>query len=150
MYICNIIKRIHFTLSYYIGFLHIMSHIYTCTHKTHASTRTHTHTHTCIHTVHIPHTYLFSYKRNNNIAHLCKICITDSAVVESSPVVGSSRNNIPGDTTISMAMLHRFLCPPETPRVSGVPIYIRNIILPQSPYTEIFYMRSSIAIIITR
>ena len=57
------------------------------------------------------------------ITNLCNICITDSAVAASSPVVGSSRNNMPGDTTISMAMLHRFLCPPDTPRESGVPIY---------------------------
>ena len=64
-------------------------------------------------------TITYIVKKNTN---LCNVCITDSAVVESSPVVGSSRNNTAGDTTISMAMLHRFLCPPDTPRVNGVPI----------------------------
>ena len=45
------------------------------------------------------------------------------AVVESSPLVGSSRNNTPGDTISSIPMAVRFLCPPDTPRVNGVPIY---------------------------
>ena len=67
------------------------------------------------------------YDYDTNEANLCNICITDSAVVVSSPVVGSSRNNTPGDTTISMAMLQRFLCPPDTPRTNGVPIYARFV-----------------------
>jgi hypothetical protein len=32
------------------------------------------------------------------------------------PVVGSSRNKILGDNTISMAIQVRFLSPPDTPR----------------------------------
>ena len=44
--------------------------------------------------------------------------MTDRAVVASSPVVGSSRNSTAGDTIISMAMLVRFFCPPEIPRIN--------------------------------
>lgn len=56
--------------------------------------------------------------------YLCSRRITDRAVVASSPVVGSSRNNTAGDTIISMAMLVRFLCPPDMPRINWVPIYV--------------------------
>ena len=57
------------------------------------------------------------------VTYSCSILITEMAVVESSPLVGSSRNSTPGDTINSIAMAVRFLCPPDTPRVNGVPIY---------------------------
>jgi len=44
--------------------------------------------------------------------------MTDRAVVASRPVVGSSRNNTAGDTIISIAILVRFLCPPDIPRIN--------------------------------
>jgi len=56
------------------------------------------------------------------ITNSCSILMTEMAVVESSPLVGSSRNNTPGDTINSIPMATRFLCPPDTPRVNGVPI----------------------------
>ena len=47
--------------------------------------------------------------------------ITDIAVAESSPVVGSSRNTISGDMISSVPMLVLFLSPPETPLKTSVP-----------------------------
>jgi len=47
--------------------------------------------------------------------------ITDMAVDASSPVVGSSRNRIPGATINSIPMLVLFLSPPEMPLIYSVP-----------------------------
>ena len=44
------------------------------------------------------------------------------AVLESSPVVGSSRNSREGEVMSSIPMLHLFLSPPDTPRRNSVPI----------------------------
>ena len=55
--------------------------------------------------------------------YLCRRRMTERAVVASNPVVGSSRNSTAGDTIISMAMLVRFFCPPEIPRINWVPTW---------------------------
>mmetsp|Transcript_66447 Transcript_66447/g.167486 ORF Transcript_66447/g.167486 Transcript_66447/m.167486 type:complete len:80 (+) Transcript_66447:1476-1715(+) len=47
--------------------------------------------------------------------------MTSCAVVLSNPLVGSSANKSLGWATNSMAIETRFLWPPETPRLSGVP-----------------------------
>ena len=49
--------------------------------------------------------------------------MTAYAVLESSPVVGSSRNKTLGEMISSMPMFVRFLSPPETPRERAVPIF---------------------------
>ena len=56
-------------------------------------------------------------------AYLCNKCITECAVFESSPVVGSSRNNTEGCVINSMPMFVLFLSPPEIPRRNSVPTY---------------------------
>lgn len=53
--------------------------------------------------------YLFRSKR------------TAFAVLESKPVVGSSRNKMDGSVISSIAILVRFLSPPDTPRINWVP-----------------------------
>jgi len=47
--------------------------------------------------------------------------MTVFAVLASSPVVGSSRNKMPGDVISSMPMLTRLRSPPDTPRMNAVP-----------------------------
>ena len=49
--------------------------------------------------------------------------MTAFAVLESSPVVGSSRNKTLGEMISSMPMFVRFLSPPDTPRVKAVPTF---------------------------
>ena len=46
---------------------------------------------------------------------------TAFAVLESKPVVGSSRNKMDGSVISSIAILVRFLSPPDTPRINWVP-----------------------------
>lgn len=60
----------------------------------------------------------------NKIEHLWRSDITDWAVLESSPVVGSSRNKTAGLVMSSIPMFTLFLSPPETPRVNSVPTWI--------------------------
>ncbi|RYR36593.1 hypothetical protein Ahy_A09g041558 [Arachis hypogaea] len=48
------------------------------------------------------------------------------ADVESSPDVGSSSSSRLGSTSISCAMLTRFLSPPETPRMKLFPIMVSS------------------------
>ena len=47
--------------------------------------------------------------------------ITDMAVDASSPVVGSSKNRIPGAMINSIPILVRFFSPPEMPLINSVP-----------------------------
>ena len=50
-------------------------------------------------------------------------CTTETAVLASSPVVGSSRNSTFGSMMSSMPMLVLFLSPPDTPRINSLPIW---------------------------
>ena len=50
--------------------------------------------------------------------------MTEWAVLASRPVVGSSRNRMPGDGMSSRPMLHRLRSPPDTPRVNWSPILV--------------------------
>jgi len=49
--------------------------------------------------------------------------ITDTAVVASNPVVGSSRNTIPGEMINSIPILVRFFWPPDIPLINSVPTW---------------------------
>ena len=55
------------------------------------------------------------------IAYSRSIRMTEKAVAASNPLVGSSRNSIPGDTISSIAILVLFLSPPDIPRMYSVP-----------------------------
>jgi hypothetical protein len=61
-------------------------------------------------------TFVFFYPANT--------AMTALAVLESSPVVGSSRNKIDGFVISSMPMFVRFRSPPDTPRMNSVPTYL--------------------------
>ena len=52
--------------------------------------------------------------------------MTETAVLASSPVVGSSRNSTCGSMMSSIPMLVLFLSPPDTPRRNSFPIYTFN------------------------
>ncbi len=52
--------------------------------------------------------------------------MTECAVFESRPVVGSSKKRQLGDVIISMAIDVRFLSPPEIPRLNAVPTCVRE------------------------
>lgn len=56
------------------------------------------------------------------LSYLCSRLMIQFAVLESSPVVGSSRNSKEGHVISSLPMLHLFLSPPDTPRRNSVPI----------------------------
>ena len=58
-------------------------------------------------------THFSTYSFNN--------LITDTAVPASNPVVGSSRNIIPGEMINSIPILVRFFWPPDIPLISSVP-----------------------------
>ena len=45
-------------------------------------------------------------------------------MLASRPVVGSSKNRIPGEGINSIPILHRFLSPPDTPRINSLPIRV--------------------------
>jgi len=49
--------------------------------------------------------------------------MTALAVLASSPVVGSSRNKMPGLMMSSIPIFVRFRSPPDTPRINCVPTY---------------------------
>mmetsp|Transcript_39168 Transcript_39168/g.76454 ORF Transcript_39168/g.76454 Transcript_39168/m.76454 type:complete len:140 (-) Transcript_39168:481-900(-) len=49
---------------------------------------------------------------------------TESAVRESSPLVGSSRNNTRGLVMSARPMLTRFACPPDMPRSALLPMTV--------------------------
>ena len=53
--------------------------------------------------------------------YLCRSDMTALAVLASSPVVGSSRNKMPGLMMSSIPIFVRFRSPPETPRMNSVP-----------------------------
>lgn len=55
---------------------------------------------------------------------LRNICMIRSAVVESKPDVGSSKNRSDGFKRISFPMHTRFLSPPETPLTNAPPIIV--------------------------
>ena len=52
------------------------------------------------------------------MSYLCNKLTTVQAVVESRPVVGSSRNKTEGAMTSSIPMQVLFRSPPETPRMN--------------------------------
>jgi hypothetical protein len=54
--------------------------------------------------------------------------MTAFAVLESSPVVGSSRNKTGGEMINSIPMLVRLRSPPDTPRMNSVPTFAMQII----------------------
>ena len=62
------------------------------------------------------------YSPYNIYPHRLSSWTTETAVLASSPVVGSSRNSTWGSMMSSMPMLVRFLSPPDTPRMNSVPI----------------------------
>ena len=55
--------------------------------------------------------------------YLCNKKMTAFAVLESSPVVGSSRNKTDGEMINSIPMFALFLSPPDTPRINSVPTW---------------------------
>lgn len=57
------------------------------------------------------------------VCHLFSSSSTEFAVLESSPVVGSSRKRTEGSIMSSMPMLVLFRSPPEIPRISWVPTW---------------------------
>lgn len=66
------------------------------------------------------------------VCHLFSSSSTEFAVLESSPVVGSSRKRTEGSIMSSMPMLVLFRSPPEIPRISWVPTW------PQKKFTTFF------------
>jgi len=60
-------------------------------------------------------------QQQSAVTHLCRMDMTVLAVLASSPVVGSSRNRIPGEVISSIPMLTRLRSPPLTPRINAVP-----------------------------
>mmetsp|Transcript_50827 Transcript_50827/g.135655 ORF Transcript_50827/g.135655 Transcript_50827/m.135655 type:complete len:110 (+) Transcript_50827:1498-1827(+) len=53
-----------------------------------------------------------------------KLCTTLCDVVESRPLVGSSRKRRCGSATRAMPIETRFRCPPDTPRVLSSPMRV--------------------------
>mmetsp|Transcript_29132 Transcript_29132/g.71545 ORF Transcript_29132/g.71545 Transcript_29132/m.71545 type:complete len:120 (+) Transcript_29132:1810-2169(+) len=70
-------------------------------------------------------------------ASLVSVCTISLAMYESRPDVGSSRKRIDGRWMSASAMLTRFACPPEMPRISTFPITVlRHVSSPSVPMTS--------------
>ena len=73
--------------------------------------------------------------------------ITSCAMTESSPEVGSSRKISEGMFMISTAMLSRFSCPPEMPRMPASPTMLtRHVCSPSRSATAFIRARRSASV----